>query len=137
MKAFHKFLKCTGREGLLLYLPVLQFLIFIRDLCISIYVYKSRVKCSMVLSYVDLDATLIVSFDFLPLETIFWCIHILFLSWQLSLSYSNQSIDLLCKSMDWFLYDIYLRHERVKTNCEILSSAPSIFRKELIVNHYN
>ena len=30
------------------------------------------------------------------------------------LSYRNQSIDLLCKSMDWFLYDNGLRHERVK-----------------------
>ena len=30
------------------------------------------------------------------------------------LSYRNQSIDLLCKSMDWFLYDNDLRHERVK-----------------------
>ena len=29
-------------------------------------------------------------------------------------SYRNQSIDLLCKSMDWFLYDNGLRHERVK-----------------------
>ena len=27
----------------------------------------------------------------------------------------NQSIDLLCKSMDWFLYDIDLRHERFKS----------------------
>ena len=30
------------------------------------------------------------------------------------LSYRNQSIDLLCKSMDWFLYDKGLRHGRVK-----------------------
>ena len=29
------------------------------------------------------------------------------------LSYRNQSIDLLCKSMDQFLYDRDLRHERV------------------------
>ena len=29
------------------------------------------------------------------------------------LSYRNQSIDLLCKSMDCFLYDNDLRHERV------------------------
>ena len=36
------------------------------------------------------------------------------LSWRRSLSYRNQSIDLLCKSMDWFLYDSVLRHERVK-----------------------
>ena len=28
-------------------------------------------------------------------------------------SYRNQSTNLLRKSMDWFLYDISLRHERV------------------------
>ena len=39
------------------------------------------------------------------------------LSWRRPLSYRNQSIDLLLKSMDWFLYDIGLRHERVK-NCQ-------------------
>ena len=31
-----------------------------------------------------------------------------------SLSYGNQSIDLLCKSKDWFLYHRDLRHKRVK-----------------------
>ena len=31
-----------------------------------------------------------------------------------SISYGNQSIDLLCKSIDWFLYDIGLRRERLK-----------------------
>ena len=36
------------------------------------------------------------------------------LSWRRSLSYRNQSIDLQSKSMDWFLYDIGLRDERVK-----------------------
>ena len=35
------------------------------------------------------------------------------LSWRRPLSYRNQSIDLLCKSMDWFLYGNGLRHERV------------------------
>ena len=35
------------------------------------------------------------------------------LSWRRSLSYRNQSIDLLCKSVDWFLHDIGLHHERV------------------------
>ena len=29
-------------------------------------------------------------------------------------SFRNQSIDLLCKLTDWFLYDRDLRHERVK-----------------------
>ena len=35
------------------------------------------------------------------------------LSWRRLLSYRNQSIDLLRKSMDWFLYDIGLCHERI------------------------
>ena len=35
------------------------------------------------------------------------------LSWKKFLSYRNQSIDLLCKSMDWFLYDRDLRYEIV------------------------
>ena len=38
----------------------------------------------------------------------------LILSWRRSLSYRNQSIDLRSKSMDWFLYDDGLRHERFK-----------------------
>ena len=36
------------------------------------------------------------------------------LSWRRPLSYRNQSINLQSKSMDWFLYDNGLRHERVK-----------------------
>ena len=36
------------------------------------------------------------------------------LSWRSSLSSGNQSIHLWSKSMDWFLYDRDLRHERVK-----------------------
>ena len=39
---------------------------------------------------------------------------ILTLSWWRSLSYRNQAIDFLCKSVDWFLYDRDLHHERVK-----------------------
>ena len=39
------------------------------------------------------------------------------LSWRRPLSYRNQSIDLQSKSMDWFLYDKDLRHERVKKSC--------------------
>ena len=41
---------------------------------------------------------------------------LLTLSWQRPLSYKNQSIDLLRKSVDWFLYDNGLRHERVRYN---------------------
>ena len=36
------------------------------------------------------------------------------LSRRRPLSYRNQSIDLQSKSMNWFLYDNGLRHERVK-----------------------
>ena len=43
-----------------------------------------------------------------------FCRTFLTLSWRRSLSYRNQSIDLLCKSMDWFLYDNDLRHKIVK-----------------------
>ena len=39
---------------------------------------------------------------------------ILTLSWRRPLSNRNQSIDVLRKSMDWFLYDYGLRHERVQ-----------------------
>ena len=43
-----------------------------------------------------------------------WYIAGLTLSWRRLLWYRKQSIDLLCKSMDWFLYDHGLRHDRVK-----------------------
>ena len=42
------------------------------------------------------------------------------LSWWRSLSYTNQSFDLFCKSMDWFLYDKDLRHERFRTDANII-----------------
>ena len=40
--------------------------------------------------------------------------HFLTLSWGRPLSYRNQSIDLLCRSIDWFLYDNGFHHEKVK-----------------------
>ena len=36
------------------------------------------------------------------------------------ISYRNHSIDLLCKSMDWFLYDIGLGRERIKYSSVVL-----------------
>ena len=36
------------------------------------------------------------------------------LSWRRSLSCRNQVINLLCKSLGWFLYDRDFRHERVR-----------------------
>ena len=38
------------------------------------------------------------------------------LSGRRPLSSRNQSIDLLCKSIDWFLYYRDLHHERLKDN---------------------
>ena len=39
------------------------------------------------------------------------------LSWRRCLSSRNKSTDLQGKSMDWFLYDRELRHERAKDPC--------------------
>ena len=36
-----------------------------------------------------------------------------------SLSYRNQSIDLFCKSIDWFQYDRDLCHEKVTANVPV------------------
>ena len=48
-------------------------------------------------------------------RTLYLDIVLLTLSRRRPLSYRNQSIDLLCKSMDWFLYDNGLRLERIKS----------------------
>ena len=42
------------------------------------------------------------------------------------LLYRNQSIDLDSKSMDWFLYDNSLRHEKVKQDTLLPSSLTSL-----------
>ena len=47
-------------------------------------------------------------------------ISCLTLSWRRLLWYRNQSTDLLGKSMDWFLYDDGLRHERVQLNLNVV-----------------
>ena len=47
-----------------------------------------------------------------------WFLVVLTLSCRRSLSYRNMSTDLLCKSMDWFLYDKDLRHEIVKAHAK-------------------
>ena len=43
-----------------------------------------------------------------------WEYWLLTLSWRRSFSFRNQSIDFQSKSMDWFIYDRDLCHERVK-----------------------
>ena len=44
----------------------------------------------------------------------FYVLELLAFSWRRALSFRNQTIDLLSKSMDWFLCDRDLRHQRVK-----------------------
>ena len=48
------------------------------------------------------------------------------LSWRRFLSYGNQSIDLLCKSMDWFLYHRFLLHERVNPFMHNAEKLPNV-----------
>ena len=48
------------------------------------------------------------------------------LSWRSYLSYRNQSIGLLCKSMDWVLYDRDLLHERI-------NEVPITFTIEILI----
>ena len=61
------------------------------------------------------------------------------LSWRRSLSYTNQSIDLQSKSMDWFLYDNGLCHERVKCNFKLLitTSIEIQFKKRKFKNYFH
>ena len=55
--------------------------------------------------------TLVIKLRNFHFESSHW--NTLTLSWRRPSSYRNQSIDLPSKSMDWFLYDNGLRHERV------------------------
>ena len=57
-----------------------------------------------------------------PLQTVALLLVPLTLSWRRPLSYRKQSIDLLSKSLDWFLYDNGLRHERVNLTMNFTSS---------------
>ena len=57
--------------------------------------------------------TLQESRKLLPTCCVSWFI-VSTLSWRRSLSYRNRLNDLLCKSVDWFLYGRHLSHERIK-----------------------
>ena len=58
------------------------------------------------------------------------------LSWRRPISYRNQSIDLRSKSMDWFLYDIGLRNERVKIFSSKICIALGLWFANSLRNHY-
>ena len=49
------------------------------------------------------------------------------------LSYRNQSIDLLCESMDWGLYYRSLRHERVKVEWVVFANFKDLACHQTIV----
>ena len=71
-------------------------------------------------SVLDVAAALdppLVSLEYTILRLIY--LASLTLSWRRPLSYRNQSIDLLHKLMDWFLYYNCLRHERIKLSDSI------------------
>ena len=52
---------------------------------------------------------------------------ILSISRRGSLSYRNQSIDLHCKSLNWFLYDRDLGHKRVNLGLMLLTLGIYLF----------
>ena len=58
------------------------------------------------------------------------CISLNF-SWWRPLSYRNQSIDLQSNSMDWFLYDNGLHHERVKKENLLLQHIFDILKTKI------
>ena len=55
----------------------------------------------------------------------------------MSLSYRNQSIDLLYKLMDWFLYGRDLRHKRVKVNELTIICWQQYIRKLFSIDYVN
>ena len=75
------------------------------DSCIKLYLYQ-------ISSYWNMKSS----------EWIYW-IH--FKEVGRPLSHRNQSINLQSKSMDWFLYDNGLRHEKCKIMCLLCYSADS------------
>ena len=87
------------------------------SICMSIYLVDAQIKHS---DYFFCFQWLFVWKFLFQLDTsvvgrsILKTKALLTLSWQRTLSYRNQSIDLLCRSMDWFLYDNVLGHESVK-----------------------
>ena len=82
--------------------------------------------------HIDFDfmISMFLHYFFLLIMQINWT-----LSWRRPLSYRNQSIDLRSKSMDWFLYDNGLSHERVKEylSSEHLNINFSIEKKRMVV----
>ena len=108
---------------------ILIFIHYIMHLIIYWFSYTTSCTRSYILIFIHYIMHLIIYIDFHTLhhaiDHIYWfhtlityaswhilylyIMHWLSLSWRRPLSYRNQFIDLLCKSMDWFLYDNGLR----------------------------
>ena len=73
-------------------------------------------------NFLEKKIFLIISCSFAFVMQRLVAVRVLTLSWWRPLSYRNQSTDLLRKSMDWFLYDNGLRHERVNKPWEMTYS---------------
>ena len=90
------------------------------EISISLYSVRMRENVGKMWTRITLNMDTFYAVNNLVSEKVFLdssaYILCLTLSWRRSLSYRNQSIDLLSKSMGWFLYDNGLRHERVKGN---------------------
>ena len=63
-------------------------------------------------------------------DVILELIFLIFSRWR-SLSYKNQSIDLLCKPMEWFLYDKEIRHEKVNDSYVMIAWKPVTLLKRV------
>ena len=93
---------------------------FQKQNCIRSQVYSPCKSIKSPSDVYDLVFVFLKSWDKYWLSDIFrdyrevkWVWKGLTLLWRGSLSYRNQSIDFFCKSMDWFLYNRGLRHERI------------------------
>ena len=79
--------------------------IYTKQLLVNCNIKFLAIRSSKCVRYILIDTRII---------TLSWLIITLTLSRRRTLSYRNQFIDLLCKSMDWFLPDRDHPHERAK-----------------------
>ena len=97
-----------------------RFRCFVSDrLTVKIAGYQKHMSySSLQISLLLLVLSPYIQLAFTTIKLLLMMKQYLTLSWRRSLSYRNQSIHLLCKSMNWFLYDRGLHHERVKVFLE-------------------
>ena len=97
--------------GIFVFLLYISFYLFIHSCTLGLHLNVPRTESSHLL--------ILLTIGFLRnfgQKTCFHTIFSLTLSRRRPISYRNQSIDLQSKSLDWFLYVIGLRRERVTQN---------------------